>query len=133
MPAHSLFEAVDFRQQRARDGDEADVALREMDTNTIEMIELERASNTALFPTGTKHKMLDDQLAMYAKEIGKGFLAVRTVEDIGLLDLDPWQCAPLGGEPAAAGSIPFLLPGAVCARRAIRLVIQCGAASLDLL
>ena len=45
--------------------------------------------------------MIDDQLAATLEQIGKGLPAVRRVEDIFLLDLDPGQCPPLGAQLVA--------------------------------
>ena len=70
-----------------------------MDEDAVDVILPERAADAALAPAGTEHEMLDDQLAMSAKEVGEGFLPVRPFEDVRLLDLDPRQRAPLGSEP----------------------------------
>jgi hypothetical protein len=73
------------------------------------MIELERAADASLAPVRSEHEMLDDQLAASAEQIGEGFLPVRPIEDIGLLDLDPRQCPPLAAELVAqAGELLFL-------------------------
>ena len=61
-----------------------------MDENAADVVELKRASNTALRPAGTQHEMLDNQLAVSAKEIGEGFPPLWPVKDVGLVDLDPW-------------------------------------------
>ena len=45
--------------------------------------------------------MIDDQLAAAAEQVGQRLLAVRSVEHVILLDLDPWQFAALGAEPVA--------------------------------
>src|SRR5947209_14166258 len=39
--------------------------------------------------------MMDDQLAVAAEQLGERLLSCRSVEDILLLDLHPWQRAPL--------------------------------------
>jgi hypothetical protein len=53
--------------------------------------------------------MLDDQLAAVFEQLGQRPLAVRRVEDVRLLDLDPRQVAAFGAEPVALpGQLLFL-------------------------
>jgi hypothetical protein len=46
-------------------------------------------------------KMIDDQLAAPFKQLREGLLALGRIEDIFLLNLDPRQRAPLGGDEIA--------------------------------
>jgi hypothetical protein len=53
--------------------------------------------------------MLHHQLAAACEQIGQRLLALRAVEHIGLVDLDPGQCAPLFAQPfAGAGVFLFM-------------------------
>src|SRR6266536_560569 len=109
MPAHPPLESLDFRQRRARHDDVADVLLREMDEDAIDVIELERAPDAALAPVRAEHEMLDDQLAAPAEQVGQRLRAARPVEGVILFDLYPGQCPPLGAEPIAQpGELLFL-------------------------
>ena len=84
--------------------------MLEMHESAFDVVDLERAAHTALFPAGAKHKMLDDQLAASAEEVDEGFLPVRPVKQVGLLDFDPRQSAPLDSELIAQPG-QFLFPG----------------------
>src|SRR5438132_13469088 len=48
-PSHPLLEALDLRQRRARDRNEADVALIEVDGDAVEIVRPERAVRHHLF------------------------------------------------------------------------------------
>src|SRR5260370_36223796 len=108
MPAHAPLEGLNLRQRCARHDDVANVALRKMDKNAVDMIELERTADASLAPIRAEHEMLDDQLTASAEQIGEGFLPVGPVEDVSLLHLYPGPCAPLRAQPVAqAVEIPF--------------------------
>jgi hypothetical protein len=83
--------------------------VRQMDDGAVEMIGEIRATRTAGFPAGTQHKMIDDQLALAAEQIGQGLLAVRRIEQIILLHLFPWQFAPFAGQRIAGAGERFFL------------------------
>ena len=73
------------------------------------MVVLKRAAHATLAPAGAKHKMPDDQLAAPGEQIGKRLAAVRSIEDIALVHLDPRQRPSFGGQPVAqAGEFLFL-------------------------
>src|SRR5216683_3871763 len=109
MPAHAPLESLNLLQRCARHDDVANVALRKMNKNAVDMIELERTADASLAPIRAEHEMLDDQLTASAEQIGEGFLPVGPVEDVSLLHLYPGQCAPLRAQPVAqAGELLFL-------------------------
>jgi hypothetical protein len=47
------------------------------------------------------HEVLDEELAPAIEQLGERHLARGSVEDIGLLDLDPGECATLLRQPVA--------------------------------
>src|SRR5438105_1719684 len=81
----------------------------EVHESALDMVDFERAADAALLPAGTEHEMLDDQLAAAVEQVGERLLALRTIEHIGLFDLDPWQVAPLRAQLVAqTGEFLFL-------------------------
>src|SRR5260221_54254 len=93
-PAHAFLVGLDLGKRRARDDDQRYIALCEMSHRAIEMISKQRAARAALHPAGTKHEVIDDELAFAAEEVGQRFLPLRPCECIVLFDLDPRQSAP---------------------------------------
>src|SRR5262245_65005103 len=59
------------------------------------------ATRAALLPSRTEHEVVDDELAASLEEVAEGFLAVRSLEQVGLVDPDPGQLAPLGAQAIA--------------------------------
>src|SRR5438034_6495284 len=90
-PAHSFLIGLNFGQRCARDNDEGHVAMREMPVCAVKVVSEIRTAFASLFPPRAKHEMIDDQLTATVKEIGQGFPAIWAVEDIFLVDLNPWQ------------------------------------------
>src|SRR5260370_40163569 len=81
----------------------------EMHESALDVVDLERAADAALLPAGAKHKMLDDQLAATVEEVSQHLRAVGSLEEVGLVDLDPRQLAAFGAQSVAqAGAFPFL-------------------------
>src|SRR5262249_43799058 len=74
-----------------------------------DMIGQERATRATFYPSRAEHEMIDDQLAASVEEVGERFLAVRPLEDVLLVDLDPGQFAPLGAHPVAHPGKLFLV------------------------
>ena len=73
------------------------------------VIEFERAADAAFRPVGAEHEVLDDKLAASVEQVGEGDLAVRSVEHVVLLHLDPGQRATLGAQLVAQpGEFLFL-------------------------
>src|SRR5262249_28621470 len=83
--AHALPESLELLERRARDRDEGDIALRQMDREAIETVGPERAALAGRVPARVEHEMLDDQLVMAAEQIRQRLLAVRPVENILLI------------------------------------------------
>src|SRR5260370_4662864 len=81
----------------------------EMHESALDVVDLERAADAALLPAGAKHKMLDDQLAATVEEVSQHLRAVGSLEEVGLVDLDPRQFAAFGAQSVAqAGEFLFL-------------------------
>jgi hypothetical protein len=70
----------------------------EMDESAFDVVDLEGATGASLSPFGTKHEVLDDQLAPSLEEAGERALSPRAVEQIGLFHLEPGEIAALGGQ-----------------------------------
>jgi hypothetical protein len=68
-----------------------------MAKRTIDVLGLEGAADAGRIPIGMEHEVMDDELASTRKEIAEGFAAGRRIEEIGLVDPNPRQSAPLGG------------------------------------
>jgi hypothetical protein len=92
-PTHAFFESLDLDERRARDDDETDIALRQMDGGAVEMIGQVGTVRAAGFPARAEHEVIDDQLALAAEQVGERRFAVRGVEHIFLFDFFPRQFA----------------------------------------
>ena len=108
-PAHALPERLGLRQWRARDHGVWHVVVREVNQRTHGVVEFERAADAAFRPVRAEHEVLDDELAAPVEQVGERLLAVRAVEHVVLLDLDPGQRATFGAQLVAqAGEFLFL-------------------------
>src|SRR5262245_25588228 len=67
----------------------------EMHDGAFHMVGLERAADAALTKIPSPHEMMNDQLAAAFEKVRQSHFALRRVEDIFLLHLDPWQLAAL--------------------------------------
>src|SRR5436190_2028152 len=96
--------------------------MGEVDGHPVKMIGKIRAARAALFPAGTEHEVIDDELATAFEQFGERLFAARAVEYVVLVNLDPGQFAPppaqlvagagellLGDEMRLARSKPFVL------------------------
>src|SRR5262249_27642951 len=115
-PAHALPESLELLERRARDRDEGDIALRQMDREAIETVGPERAALAGRLPARVEHEMLDDQLVMAAEQIRQRLLAVRPVENILLIHPLPGQLAALAAELVAQPGELLLLGEEALAR-----------------
>ena len=88
----------------------------EVRERAFNVVDLERAAHAALLPSGAVHEMFDDQLATSVEEIGERLFALRTIEQVILLDLDPRQRAPLGAQLIAQPREFFFLDQVLPAR-----------------
>ena len=59
-PAHALVEGRDLRAGRARDRDQHDVVVDQVDQRAVELVGAERAADAAFLPVRSQHEMLDD-------------------------------------------------------------------------
>src|SRR4029077_13124867 len=82
--------------------------MREMPVGAIEMIRQVRTALATLLPAWAEHEMIDNQLAATVEEIGQRFFAIRSVENIRLADVSPWQFASMPAHFVAQPS-QFLL------------------------
>ena len=101
LPAHALPEALDLGQRRARDGDERDVAVRQVHGHAVGVVGHERAARAALLPAGAEHEVLHQQLAPALEQVGERAPALGRVEDVVLLDALPGQGAARAGDLVA--------------------------------
>src|SRR5947207_7205091 len=93
-PAHTLFEGLDLLKRSPRNSHKAHIAVRQVKTGAVERVGPERAMQTPLVVIGTEHKVIDDELAVFSKELGKRLLAAQPVEDVRLLHLLPGERTP---------------------------------------
>src|SRR5262249_14367171 len=100
-PAHAFLEGLDLIVRRSRNSAERHIAMRKVNQGTVDVVGEERAARTSLFPSRTKHEMVDDQLAPAIEKVRQSFLSLWTLEHVVLLDLDPGQFAPLPAELVA--------------------------------
>src|SRR5262245_56004010 len=84
-----------------RDGDEAHIAMREVDVDAVEVVGPERAGLAPRVPVRREHEVVDGELAPRAEELSERFLAARPVEDVRLVDLLPRELAALAAEIVA--------------------------------
>jgi hypothetical protein len=75
-----------------------------------EVVHGHRAPVASLILVGTEHEVVDEQLSAALEQIEQGRLAVRALEDVGLVDENPRQPAAVGGERIACAR-GFLFPG----------------------
>jgi hypothetical protein len=107
-PAHALLEGLDLGQRRPRNRHQRHVPGIQVHDVAVEIVGRPGAARATLLPLRPEHEVIDDQLAAAVEEVGESLLALRPVEVIGLVDLDPGQLAPLGAQ-AVAQAREFLL------------------------
>src|ERR1700728_896715 len=81
----------------------------EMRQRAIDMVREEGATGAARLPAGSQHEMIDDQLMTSVEQVGEGLAAFRRVENIVLVQLDPWESLPRGAYLVAQPSFFFFL------------------------
>src|SRR5690349_16855355 len=72
--------------------------MSQMARHPIEMIGKVRATGTSRHPSRAKHEVIEHQLALSIKKVGKRLLAAGSLEYIILLNLFPGQFTPLPAE-----------------------------------
>ena len=75
LPAHALFERLDFGDWRVRDGGERHIALREVNECGVGVIHEKRTAGAAFLPVWAEHEVIDDELAPAVEQFGQRFLA----------------------------------------------------------
>ena len=97
--------------RRARDGHAGDVVILEMRQQAFEMVDAQRAAHALQRLSGTLHDVLNEELAAASEQIGERHAALRRIELVVLVDLDPGQGPALFGQRVApAREFLFLLP-----------------------
>src|SRR5262245_9985105 len=91
-PAHAHLEQRDFGQRRTGHQHERGVASVQM-REVPDVVDQEGAVWAALSPIRVEHKMVHDELTAPLEQVEQVRLAVRSLEDIRLVDLDHWQPA----------------------------------------
>ena len=87
-----------------------DIMVLEMRQQAFEMVDAERAAHALQRLSRTLHDVLNEQLAAAAEQIGERHPALRRIEFVALVDLDPGQGPALLGERVApAGEFLFFL------------------------
>src|SRR6266849_4516956 len=94
-PSHALFERLDLGKLGPRNGHKGHIAVIEVNPDAVEIIGPEREVRTPFVPLRGEHKVIDDELAPVFEKLGQCLLAARPVEDILLVNLLPWEFAPL--------------------------------------
>jgi hypothetical protein len=115
LPAHSLAETLDLGQRRARDGDEGDVAPRQVHNRSVGVVGHVGAVLAGLLPTRGEHQVLHQQLAAAVEQVGQRATAHRRVEFVGLVDPHPGQRSGRSGR--RSGSAPSRAQAASFARQ----------------
>ena len=108
VPSHALFEGCELGQRGARDREESRVAMGEMGHDAVESVGQVRATGATLFPSRTKHEVVDDELAASGEKIGERFFTLRSIENVILVDFFPRQGATLAAEFVAQAREFFL-------------------------
>jgi len=80
-------------QRGARDGGQRNVVIGEMKIGSVKMIADERASQATLFPAGTEHEVIHDELAVLSKQLRQFENTLLGVEGVSFFDLNSWQRA----------------------------------------
>jgi hypothetical protein len=95
LSSHALAHDFDLLDGGSRYNGITHIMIFEMDQNTIDMVDGERAADVLVNCSRTHHEMLDDKLAAPVEEVAKRHLACQRVEDVRLLHADPGQGALL--------------------------------------
>jgi len=74
-----------------------------------DVVDDDRASLAAGVPSRVEHEVVDDQLPAAVEEVEQRRLAVRSVEDVFLVDPDHRESASLGVQPVSGAGEVLLL------------------------
>jgi len=83
------------------DGHQRYIVVGQVLVGAIEVVGDERAAFAAFLPTFGKHEVVDQQLAVVAKQIGQAQRAIGAMKLIGLVDFNPGQRPAFGAELVA--------------------------------
>src|SRR5437667_7589003 len=119
-PAHALLERLDLPKRRPRNHRQPNITRRQMHHTAFNMVGNERATRAPFRPPRTEHEVIHNQLAFAAEKIGQRLLALRSIEDIGLLNPLPRQLATLLAQFVAKPRELLLFLQQLLARPAIR-------------
>src|SRR5262249_33873891 len=101
LPAHPSLQARDIRLRRTRRISERGVASMQMG-EVADLIRAERAAAARMIGPAEHARLeegaIDDELPAALEKIEQAGPAVRSLEDIGLLDGRPWHAPALGRE-----------------------------------
>src|ERR1700733_11671223 len=64
----------------------------------VDMVDGEGTARADMIRARRQHEVIDSELAAAAEQVAERAFALRSFEDIGLLDLDPGQLPALGAE-----------------------------------
>src|ERR1044071_7646986 len=76
-----------------------------MPVGAVKVVGQKRTALATFLPAGTEHEMVNNQLAPSVEKISQGFLTVRSLENILLIDLDHRQLAPPGANRRRSRSV----------------------------
>src|SRR5437899_539753 len=96
-PAHARLEPLDVRRWPARDDRERRVGCVQV-REVPDVVDQERAARAARVQVPPPHEVIDDQLTAPLEQVQQARLAIGTLEDIVLVDLDHRELAPPGVE-----------------------------------
>ncbi|MNE65201.1 hypothetical protein D3C80_1606610 [compost metagenome] len=72
--------------------------VHQVQVGAVEMVGEKRAAWATFAPAFGEHEVIHQQLAATGEQLGQSELAFRTLETIGLLDLDPGQGPTCSGQ-----------------------------------
>jgi hypothetical protein len=72
--------------------------MRQVHVHAVDMVGHEGAARAPFLPSRTQHEVLHQQLAPPFEQLGERALSFESVEDIVLLDANPWQRAALASD-----------------------------------
>ena len=101
MPAHALAKGLEFGVGRVGHRHQRHIVVGQVLIGAIEVVREERAALAAIFPAGAEHEVVDQQLAVLAKQVRQAQRAIGALKLIGLVDFYPGQRPAFGAELVA--------------------------------
>jgi hypothetical protein len=84
-----LLKGFDLGEGGAGDGYTRHVMMFQVHKRGLDMVHVKRTAFAALFPAGSKHKMLYEQLAAALEQISQRLRTFRALKEVVLLDANP--------------------------------------------